>query len=89
MKGLKKFWKPCKKLTISTLHIMELKGLTMGSANAYLSVGLIYYLGKGAPKDHKEAMKCFLNAAEQGYVTTQVFLDMGDGVAHRIFGAMK
>ena len=39
-----------------------------GNAASQFNLGLMYYLGKGAPKDYKQAEHWFRRAAEQGDV---------------------
>ena len=55
-----------------------------GDAEAQLTLGSRYYLGKGAPKDYQEAAKWTRRAAEQGMVKAQYSLglmyDLGQGV---------
>ncbi len=42
-----------------------------GDRDAQYGVGLAYEHGRGVPKDHKEAVKWFRRAAEQGLATAQ------------------
>jgi hypothetical protein len=55
-----------------------------GNAKAQLSLGVIYYLGQGVPKDYKEAAKWLRLAAKQGRAKAQNLLgaiyDLGLGV---------
>ncbi len=42
-----------------------------GDADAQYSLGLIYAIGQGVPRDHTEAAKWFRKAAEQGHAKAQ------------------
>lgn len=45
-----------------------------GNAASQFNLGLMYYSGKGAPKDYKQAEHWFRRAAEQGDVDAQTNL---------------
>jgi TPR repeat protein len=49
-----------------------------GNAKAQASLGLLYYSGKGAPRDYAKALLWFSRAAEAGQPTAQFFM----GVLH-------
>ena len=55
-----------------------------GDATAQLNLGLMYFNGRGVPKDVVEAARLFRLAAEQGNVTAQfqlgVMYALGQGV---------
>ena len=56
----------------------------LGNADAQLSLGSMYYRGKGVPQDYAEAVKWFRLAAEQGDPDAQLSLGAkyakGEGV---------
>ena len=45
-----------------------------GDSISQYNLGLMYHNGWGVSQDHKEAMKCYTLAAEQGYVRAQTNL---------------
>lgn len=45
-----------------------------GNATVQYNLGLMYYIGKGVPRDYETAAKWFTSAAEQGDVSAQSFL---------------
>src|ERR1700745_3217196 len=49
-----------------------------GNAEAQTLLGAMYWSGEGVPRDHKEAAKWYLRAAEKGYAREQH--DIGEGV---------
>lgn len=55
-----------------------------GHAKAQASLGLLYYSGKGAPRDYAKALHWFSIAAEKGQPTAQFFMGLlylyGNGV---------
>jgi TPR repeat protein len=64
-----------------------------GDAKAQLSLGVIYYLGKGVPRDYKAAAAWLLLAAKQGRAQAQNLLgaiyDQGLGVSQDYKQAAK
>jgi len=55
-----------------------------GVAKAQFYLGIMYYTGRGVPKDYAEAAKWYRKAAEQGHAKAQFYLSfmykIGDGV---------
>ena len=47
-----------------------------GHAKAQASLGLLYYSGKGAPRDYDKALHWFSRAAEKGQPTAQFFMGL-------------
>src|SRR6187402_98971 len=60
------------------------KKAEMGNAAAQKDLGLMYYKGKGVPRDYAEAAKWYRKAAEQGLAEAQhglsVMYRYGEGV---------
>jgi len=46
----------------------------IGSVDAQYNLALMYYNGEGVPQDHKEAIKWFRKAAEQGDADAQRYI---------------
>jgi TPR repeat protein len=69
------------------------KAAEQGDATAQYSLGLMYYNGKGVPKDDVEAVKWYRKAAEQGDATAQFYLGVmyaaGKGVPEDDVEAVK
>jgi uncharacterized protein len=60
--------------------LREIKPLAeQGNATAQFSLGLMYTVGKGVPKDHKTAVKWHRLAAEQGHAHAQALLGVAYG----------
>ncbi|MCC2097479.1 MAG: sel1 repeat family protein [Hyphomicrobiales bacterium] len=59
-----------------------------GNAKAQASLGLLYYSGKGAPRDYAKALLWFSRAAEAGQPTAQFFMGVlyyyGKGVPRNL-----
>lgn len=55
-----------------------------GEAKAQFSLGALYYLGKGTPKNYHEAFQWYEKAANQGYIKAESILgymyQVGEGV---------
>ena len=60
------------------------KAADQGRVDGQFDLGIVYYLGKGVPEDHREAAKWFRRAAEQGDARAQtnlgVMYSKGEGV---------
>lgn len=55
--------------------LRELKPLAdKGNSLAQVTLGLMYYEGKGVAQDYKEALKLYLSAADQGKAMAQLSL---------------
>jgi len=65
----------------------------LGNANAQVRLGYMYQLGKGIPRDYKEALKWYRKAVEQGNADAQyqlgVMYHKGQGVPQNYSEAAK
>ena len=64
-----------------------------GNADAQFNLGVMYYKGRGVPKNHKTAVKWYTLAAEQGNASAQFYLGVmyrrGKGVPKNYKTALK
>ena len=67
-----------------TAHQIFLKLAKKGHVEAQFNLALIYDLGKGVPKNHKEAVKWYRLAAEQGLAEAQLNLGVNYGLGRGV-----
>jgi len=67
-----------------TAHQIFLKLAKKGHVEAQYNLALIYDLGKGVPKNHKEAVKWYRLAAEQGLAEAQLNLGVNYGLGRGV-----
>ena len=67
-------WSAYERKDYKTAHKLLLPLAEQGDADAQFNLGLMYQKGHGVPQDHKEAVKWYRLAAEQGLNFAQEIL---------------